>query len=328
MFIVRLRTHNQAEFCWMCDCTLHEGPLFFHCFGHDAPHRATRVSHRLYLQRCAAEGQQPSNIFRVPGLELQHLVVDSMHAGDLGAFCDALGSLFHLECSNKAWHKNQAEGLESLNEMLNAYYKLCKTQTGNRVTPLTWSQILSADPGYPFLKTKAAPCRHLAEFGLKLAYMHAMGTDSRPAFCFKAGSHMQGKTQAHLDLLVDLFRGLERYCRCLKQEPFEEQVCQSSMFLFLKSMAALSKLWREGREENELKRLPFNVRPKCHMLEHLVLDFVPVFGGPSRFWCYRDEDYVGFIKRICAKTKHPATLESRVLLKLRVLEGLQSRALL
>ena len=35
-----------------------------------------------------------------------------------------------------------------------------------------------------------------------------------------------------------------------------------------------------------------------------------VYGNPAKFWCYRDEDYVGFIKRICAKTKHPATLEA------------------
>ncbi len=119
---------------------------------------------------------------------------------------------------------------------------------------------------------------------------------------------------------------MERFCRCLKQEPFDERVCKDSMFLFLKSMAGLYSLWRQGHPEDQLKRLPFNIKPKCHLLEHLVLDFVPVFGSLARFWCYRDEDYVGFIKRIRAKTRHPASLESRVLLKLRILEGLSSRA--
>jgi hypothetical protein len=55
----------------------------------------------------------------------------------------------------------------------------------------------------------------------------------------------------------------------------------------------------------------------------LGVDHVPVFGSPAKYWCYRDEDYVGAVKHICSKTKHPATLEARVLLKLRILEALK-----
>ena len=57
-------------------------------------------------------------------------------------------------------------------------------------------------------------------------------------------------------------------------------------------------------------------------MQHLIQDCVPVYGSTAKFWCYRDEDYVGAVKRICAKTKHPKTMESRVLLELRILQGL------
>ncbi len=87
-------------------------------------------------------------------------------------------------------------------------------------------------------------------------------------------------------------------------------------------MAKLNQLWRQGRSHEEAKRLPWHLRQNCHLLQHLALDHVLVYGSPAKFWCYRDEDFVGVVKRICSKTKHPATSESRVLLKLRLLEAL------
>ena len=36
----RIRTHNQTEFCWMCDCTLHEGPSTSSASA--IPHRTER----------------------------------------------------------------------------------------------------------------------------------------------------------------------------------------------------------------------------------------------------------------------------------------------
>ena len=115
---------------------------------------------------------------------------------------------------------------------------------------------------------------------------------------------------------------MERYVRCLRDDDFDEHLCRDSMFTFLRSLSGLNTLWREGLPAESAKRQPFHIRPKCHLLQHLVQDCVPLFGSPSRFWCYRDEDYVGAIKRICAKTKAPATLESRVMLKVRIIEGL------
>jgi hypothetical protein len=68
------------------------------------------------------------------------------------------------------------------------------------------------------------------------------------------------------------------------------------------------------------------MRPKAHALHHLIEDKLRLWGSPSRFWNYRDEDYVGAIKVIAAKTKHPFTLERRIADKLMLLAGLDASA--
>jgi hypothetical protein len=78
-------------------------------------------------------------------------------------------------------------------------------------------------------------------------------------------------------------------------------------------------MWREGLEGEQMQGQPFHLRPKSHLLEHLALDKIPLLGNPRDSWCYADEDFVGFVKSIARKTKHPRTLESRVKEKLRLL---------
>jgi hypothetical protein len=162
------------------------------------------------------------------------------------------------------------------------------------------SQIISKDLGYPFLKAKAAQVRHLAEFGLALAYKHAYGAGARQRYSFANNSPMVPKTRQRLDLLVTLFQRFERYTRLLSASEFDETGCKTAMLQYLASLSALNKLWREGRSLAERKRCPFHIRPKCHLLQHLVLDHIQRYGSPAKFWCYRDEDYVGYIKRICS----------------------------
>jgi hypothetical protein len=71
----------------MCQTTNTPGDeMHFHNFSPTAPHRNTLISHEFYLECCANEGEQPSAIFEVPGVTLDLLVVDAMHAADLGVF--------------------------------------------------------------------------------------------------------------------------------------------------------------------------------------------------------------------------------------------------
>jgi hypothetical protein len=91
------------------------------------------------------------------------------------------------------------------------------------------------------------------------------------------------------------------------------------MYKYLQSLEALHRLWRVGVPVAEHRPLPFHIRPKAHCCQHLVEEKIEAYGSPSSFWCYRDEDFIGAIKVIAGKTKHPATLEERMMQKLRIL---------
>ena len=319
----RLRSWSSEHFCWMCDCTLSAGAMSYKDFTPEAAHRGTQISHESYMLSCAATGDQPSNIFRCPGLTINHLVVDSMHAADLGTFGDAFGSLFHLEISDKVWFRTNELGMVQLNKSLRQYYVANKDKKMSKITPLSMSQIPGKHPKYPFLKAKAAQTRHLAEFGLILANLHKHGSPDRVPFDFPSSHMLAGRTEEHLDLLVSRFQGMSRYVRSLGAIPFVEDECRQSMYLYLQSMAGLHSLWRPGGLEEATT--PFVLRQKTHVLQHLVEDHVPRYGNLASFWCYRDEHFVGSVKAPAFRTRHPFTMESRVMQKLQLVEGVSAR---
>ena len=87
--IFRFPTASNHQFCWKCAATK-TGPMDYRDVGPDAAHRGTLVSHDSYTQACADAGHQPSNILNCPGVTVDHIAIDSMHAADLGGFWLAL----------------------------------------------------------------------------------------------------------------------------------------------------------------------------------------------------------------------------------------------
>jgi hypothetical protein len=87
----RLRWFTSERFCWMCQASSNpEDEMFFHDISRDAPHRGTLISHAFYMECCARERAEPSSIFEAPGVTLDMLVVDAMHAADLGLFQECI----------------------------------------------------------------------------------------------------------------------------------------------------------------------------------------------------------------------------------------------
>jgi hypothetical protein len=314
----RVRSVKSDYFCFRCNATrLTPGPLHYSDFSEGAAYRGTLITHEDYMRCCVAERAEPSSLFSCPGFKLDFLTVDSMHAGDLGAFQDALGSLLWLEITNKDWHPNRAAGLQWLNTQLDAYYS---ANPGlSKASPLSLTQIIADDPGFPLLKAKASEVRHMIGFGLVLARMHRDGTPTRPAFAFKASHRLVGRSAYHCGQLVEAFEGLDGYMRSCAGVPFDPAACRSFMYRHLKAAGNLHRLWRLGLPEGLERRIPFHLRPKAHLLVHLVHESVDLFGSPSTFWCYGDEDWVGKVKKICRMSMHPRTFERTVADKLRIL---------
>ena len=313
----RVRAIGSDRFCWMCEATKQD----FMDFRQDAPHRGTLLSHEAYIAGLVREHQEPSQIFRCPGFLLDYIAVDSMHAADLGTFQDALGSIFWIEITHKRWYRNSRQGLDSLNAMLKDYYD---ANQHLKLSPLslTKSQVRSSDPGYPSLKSKAAQCRHVAAFGLILAQTHKHGSATRPAYEFRAHSRLAGRTAEHLDLLVSMFQGMVAYHDACSAQPFSVDSCKAAMYQYLQSLDGLRRLWRTGLDATAHCGLPFWVRPKAHLLQHLVEEKIVHWGSPMSFWCYGDESFVGSIKKTCtSSSRHPNTLEAVVSEKCMLLAG-------
>ena len=318
----RVRSTSSHQFCWLCQATQIPGPFCYTCMDPDADHRSTLISNESYIQACMAEHSEPSTLFRSPGFSLQHLAIDSMHAGDLGAFQDFMGSLLWLEISNRQWPGNRAAKLQRLNTELSEYYAANASRKLSQIGHITQLMIFPASLGYPYLKAKAAQTRHLADFGLALAHRHMQGSPDRPPLRFRAGHHLHGRHDEHLHFVTEAAEGMVGYHRACAAEAFDPVACKNSMYRFLQSMSALNAMWRDGLEDRHHSVQPFHIRPKFHILQHLVEDQLLLWGSPSRAWCYRDEDFVGSVKKVASKSKNPATLEKVMTEKLMLLSGL------
>ena len=320
----KFRSVNSNYFCWKCDATKEKGQNWAYNFSADAGHRATGITHRRYLASCLREGSTPSSLFAAPGFDIKYVAADSMHCGDLGVFQDAIGSLLWIEVQNKQWHKSAPKGLAKVNAMLKSYHQ-ASDKSRNKLQ-LTMSQIKAKkDPPFPCLKAKAAETRHLAEFANTLAHMHA-GELNRARLKFHRNHPLAGKEDNHLTYLVQMTEGMVDYHNSCAASPFSASDCRTAMYSFLDAFKGLHDLWDSAMmTKKQRARCPFHVRPKTHMLMHVVDEQLGLFGSPNRCWCYRDEDFVGAVKTIASRSSHPTTLESRVCEKLTLLAGLGGR---
>ena len=312
----RLRHYSAEEFCWCCDAT-HAGPMSYLNFAGNAPWRASLVGHMEYFLRLARRGFAPSALFKAPGFVYEYLTIDSMHCVDLGVFADFAGSLFWMEISNKTLHDSYAAGLTWLNEQLADFYA---ASTGLSEFIASLPAIKPTDGGFPSLKSKAAQCRHLAPFLVYLARRHArMNYQIEDA-------RLNHSSARYRELVVELADNAVSYHRSCEAIPFSEQACQSAMSTFLVKYAEMRLLFRTGIPEAEQAAQPFGCRPKHHMAEHLVREKIQLYGSPRQFWCYGDEDFIGLVKRICACTAHPRTMERRLLSKYTLYAALRAWA--
>jgi hypothetical protein len=151
---------------------------------------------------------------------------------------------------------------------------------------------------------------------------HRYGGDGLPPFTFHRRHRLRGREAEHLGRLTAMFQGMVQYSEACQS--LQEEECKTGMYLFMENYMALHALWCEGLPADACSHEPWHERPKMHALHHLVADQIDMYGSPSLFWNYRDEDYVGAIKRIASRTKHPRTLETRVCQKLMLLSGLHA----
>ena len=297
---------------------MHTGDMSYLNFAGSAPYRATCINHAMYLIQCSRQQQNPSSLFSAPGFVFEYFCVDSMHAGDLGPFGDAIGGLMWIEVSSKTLHATYDAGVLWLNEQLAMYYAANPAFSPVQITLL---MLKPSDGSHPTLKCKAAQCRHLSGFGLFLAARHKrinLQLEDERLAPHSAEYHTLAGSMASF---------LVQYHASCSEEPFSVMHCTDAMVGFLGEYNQLRLLFRRGLPLELHAGSVFGPRPKMHMCEHLVRLKVPLYGSPRLFWCYGDEDFMGLVKKILLKSKHSRSMERVLIFKYRLFAYLHSVAL-
>ena len=126
---------------------------------------------------------------------------------------------------------------------------------------------------------------------------------------WSSAHRLHGYEAEYCGLIVSMFEGVRNYFTSCDATPLVKDTCADNMYLFLSSLDHMNTLWCHGLvTDDQNMSMPFHIRPKCHMVQHLVEDQLDLWGSPRNFNCYMDEHFIGGMKSVCAMSKHPHTI--------------------
>jgi hypothetical protein len=234
-----------------------------------APWRTQRLTTSALLLRESLRGKKISPIFSVFGVYNTLFKVDWLHCADQGIAADFLGNLFcYIVQRGKVPGANELDRAKALGVDVFAYYEEYHVQ--DRVKdflPKTFKGKKASIP--PKLKGSAATVRSLVKFGVIAANKYLSGEIEVEASMIDAAHHLNN---------------------CY------ESLRASNQFLAFDALYNSSK--RFAHQFNALwhahgKGAKFRPMPKMHMF----LELCSSRTEPSKFWCYRDEDFGGSVSR-------------------------------
>ena len=281
--IFRFPTWNGAEeMCWMCKASA-AGDLSFTSCGTNAKWRETRRTHESYVEDLASQGKElPVLLRKVRGLRLESVMVDVLHAVDLGVAAHIVGSIMWACVKKQVWPGGgtQDEQTACLNEELQQHCKDVK-EPYRLQGPLTVAR-LRTGKGWPKLKSKGAACRHLARFAWGLA-----------------DRHLGPREAALAQLLVRFYELISA-----PEMFFSAEQRGDIAAVGLRLAVLYSQLSRQAFDAGVKA---FKMNPKLHLFQHLAEWQSVEAGSPTFYWTYPDEDMVGHMVE-CASSCHPKTL--------------------
>ena len=186
--------------------------------------------------------------------------------------------------------------LDNLWTLIREYYDEAKPPS--RIGSLT-SWMLKKSGKAPRLRAKGAETRHLVPFAVGLAED------------YQEDIHGQTRFQCALALF--------QFYDSLNQEPYSPSSTAAAGRRHLQLYEALSV------EAAALEIKAWPLKPKHHQFSHLAEEQSATLGNPRKFWEYCDEDFVGFAADTASTHKHPNTLESNVMMRLRAMVGDHSK---
>jgi hypothetical protein len=256
--------------CWMCHAS-RSTEVFSESawnFTEDGPIVRRRVAEHEFYARLEQEGSSPNPLFSLPYFQPRHIKIDVLHCADLGVTPLACGHVL-WECLKLVHNGPYADAVKVLFARLRDFYK--EFQPSTRLGNLTLEMIRQRG-SCPKLRCKGAECRHVLPFCLIL--------------CAENRDDGDLHSRTRHAMIRELF---EFYC-CLSVQPFQQDKCKQHGLAFLQHWRALHL---EAAAEGRPLLYPF--KPKHHIFAELLHHQLGAYGDPSRYWCYGDEDEMGFL---------------------------------
>ena len=258
--------NSQSGLCWRCKAT----PSNYRDCGSNASWRLDRLGPLEFLKKMIEEGGRPSVLFSAPGVHPGLANPDWMHAADLGITADAAGNIL-LELADFLPGPSRAARTAVLWAELQEWYRT--TGTPYKLDILV-PELFIQPKKAPKLRAKAAVVRHMVPF--------LQATCSR---------HWSGGT-THQRTVCSLTGYLAACYACLEAFDAEKLAANCRKFALL-----LVALEQEAQALSPGTRR-WRVKPKLHLFQELCEMVAAEKGSPRLFWCYRDEDFGGFLQKM------------------------------
>lgn len=232
--------------------------------GSDARWRKpeARYDHSQFLLHLRTQNRKLSPIWSIPWICKDIFRRDWLHCSDQGICPDFLGNLFkHVR--TKMPGRNIKMRTQSLNSRMQAYYSAYDIKDKlPRLTP----QMIQQSKKPPKLRGSAACCRALVPFAARIARTELDRNNAKEL------------------AMISAAESLQRCYECLAPDPARpEGFLKQHSILFAQQYKALSL--------HAANDLDWRMKPKFH----IWLELCSENSCPSRFWCYRDEDYGGTV---------------------------------
>jgi hypothetical protein len=293
--IFRFPQWNAKDYmCWCCRASSSTAETFWTDVGPNAGWRHTLYTHESYLEHLAAMGLAiPVLFLLIIGFRLECCMVDILHAMDLGWQAHILGNVFWETITRRNFGgANIKDNVTLLEKDMHNFYTRSKTSC--RLQGGLNPQRIRKDGGYPKLKSKGAAARHLAPYALELARK------------FNDNSE-------HDRIKIALCQNTVQFYEILNNNSqFFTDSVQIKFASTTQQMAILYNYLHSEAFQNGIRT--WRMVPKVHCVQHSAETQSQVWGNPSYYWTYADEDLVGLMIEI-AESCHPNTKSVIALVK-------------
>jgi hypothetical protein len=258
--------HNEiAGICWKCTAT----PATFRDCSSRASWRTERITPQQFHFGLLNCGYSPCPLFSAPGVSSKIVVVDWLHACDLGIGADIQGNVLN-ELLAFMPGSNVSTRVSALWQEIQQEYKVQGTK--NKLETFTVLSFLQPTKS-PKLRGKAANIRGLV-----------------PVLDCIVQRHMVHGT-VHQQTVAQVMGLLAKCYTCL--DAFDAEVLDSSAKKLGLLVVAL-----ETEESAGQQRKHWTVKPKLHLFMELATFLCKERGNPRFFWVYADETNGGIMRCI------------------------------